>query len=412
MSLGNVSGLNAVDDGKMQLSDTTLQRPSLVWAVNWLACLAAIGTLYLARGIIIPVVLAVLLALLLRPLFRRLQHWHLPSVVASFLMVFVTSVAFVGAMLTVANQGQSWLAKAPEMLKRVGAMIPQGRGPIGDWTKATEAIRDLTQPNAESTPLAVEVHSSEPTFTVLGASGHFVGAAMIVFVLAFFLLSFSDTLLKQAVESRPSFGEKRSVVSLLQNVENGISRYLATITLINVGLGVVTAITLWLLAIPNPILWGVMATTLNYVPHVGAFVCMGVLFLVGAAAHESLWYGAGVAGAFALLTAAESYFVTPLVLSKSLELSPLAVILSVLFWGWLWGIAGGLMAAPLLAIAKICCDQFEVLRPWGLILSGETAAAAIPVPPQKPAPQSTAPLREPLGNQTSSRLPQTHVARP
>jgi predicted PurR-regulated permease PerM len=210
---------------------------------------------------------------------------------------------------------------------------------------------------------------------------------MIVFVLAFFLLSFSDTLLKQAVESRPSFGEKRSVVSLLHNVENGISRYLATITLINIGLGVVTAITLWLLQIPNPVLWGVLAATLNYVPHVGALGCMCVLFVVGAAAHESLWYGAVVAGAFALLTAAESYFVTPLVLSKSLELSPLAVIVSVLFWGWLWGIAGGLMAAPILAIAKICCDQFQVLRPVGLVLSGETAADAVPAPGDERVPR-------------------------
>ena len=277
-------------------------------------------------------------------------------------------------MLTVANQGQSWLAEAPNLVKRVGQMVPQGSGPIGNWAKATEAVRDLTQTDPANAPLPVEVHSNEPAFTVLGASGHFVGAAMIVFVLAFFLLSFSDTLLKQAVESRPSFAEKRNVVSLLHNVENGVSRYLATITLINAGMGVVTAITLWLLQIPNPLLWGVMAATLNYVPHVGALVCMGVLFLVGAAAHQSLWYGAGAAAAFALITSAESYFVTPLVLSKSLQLSPLAVILSVLFWGWLWGIAGGLMAAPLLAIAKICCDQFEALRPLGHVLSGETAA--------------------------------------
>jgi predicted PurR-regulated permease PerM len=215
---------------------------------------------------------------------------------------------------------------------------------------------------------------------------------MIVFVLAFFLLSFSDALLKQAVESRPSFAEKRNVVSLLHNVENGVSRYLATITLINAGMGVVTAITLWLLQVPNPLLWGVMAATLNYVPHVGALVCMGVLFLVGAAAHQSLWYGAGAAAAFALITSAESYFVTPLVLSKSLQLSPLAVILSVLFWGWLWGIAGGLMAAPLLAIAKICCDQFEALRPLGQVLSGETVSepASGRSPDMVPQPSSAA----------------------
>src|SRR6185369_6173806 len=92
------------------------------------------------------------------------------------------------------------------------------------------------------------------------------------------------------------------------------------------------------------------------------------------------------AATFVLLTSIESYFVTPLALSKSLQLSPLAVILSVLFWGWLWGIAGGLMAAPLLAIAKICCDEFEVLRPLGVILSGEAADNRRSIPSQEAVP--------------------------
>jgi predicted PurR-regulated permease PerM len=115
---------------------------------------------------------------------------------------------------------------------------------------------------------------------------------------------------------------------------------------------------------------------LNYVPHVGAIVCEVVLFFVAAVAHESLWYGLGAAGAFFAITTIESYLVTPLVLSRSLQLSPLAVILSVLSFGWLWGIAGGLMAAPLLAIAKIVCDEFPSLQSAGMILGGESRGAA------------------------------------
>jgi predicted PurR-regulated permease PerM len=231
----------------------------------------------------------------------------------------------------------------------------------------------------------VVVHSNDSTFTLLGASGHFIGAALVVFVLAFFLLSFSDTLLKQAVESRPSFAQKRNIVALLHNVENGISRYLVTITIINIGLGAVTAVALWLLKIPNPLLWGILVGTLNFVPHIGAFICMAVLFLVGAVVHESLWYGVIAALVFSFLTSVESYLVTPVVLSRSLQLSPLAVILSVLFWGWLWGIPGGLMAAPLLAIAKIICDQFESLRPLGLVLSGESSTNNHAAPSLQPA---------------------------
>jgi len=131
-----------------------------------------------------------------------------------------------------------------------------------------------------------------------------------------------------------------------------------------------------MLGVPNPVLWGVMVGTLNFVPHVGAFICLVVLFVVGAVTHQSLSYGMAVAAVFVLLTSAESYLVTPLVLSRSLQLSPLAVILFVLFWGWLWGIVGGLMAAPLLAVMKIICDQFESLRPWSIMLSGSSPARA------------------------------------
>jgi predicted PurR-regulated permease PerM len=150
---------------------------------------------------------------------------------------------------------------------------------------------------------------------------------------------------------------------------------LLTVTVINLCLGVATALVLWLLHVPNPVLWGVLAGTSNYVPHVGAFLCMSVLFVVGAVTHESIAYGAIVAGSFATLTSLETYFVTPLVLSKSLQLSPLATILAILACGWLWGISGGLMAAPLLAVLKITCDQFESLRSLRAFLSGDEASS-------------------------------------
>lgn len=189
----------------------------------------------------------------------------------------------------------------------------------------------------------------------------------------------------------PSFCQKRNVVELVHNVERGISRYLATITIINLGLGVVAGLLLWLMGVPNYVLWGVMVATLNYVPHVGAFICMVILFLVGSITGESLWYGAAVAGMFILLTSAESYFITPMVLSRSLQLSPLAVILAILFWGWLWGVAGGLLAAPLLAIFKVICDQFESTHFIAALLSG---GETTPKSEVNGSPPATTPARQ------------------
>jgi predicted PurR-regulated permease PerM len=351
------------------------RRPRSSAALLALMWLGAIYALSWAQQLIIPVAFAILLALLLRPAMRKLRRWKVPEVIASFLSVAAVAALFILGMAILAGQGQTWLGQAPHMIERIEGMLPQGPGPLGNLAKISQAFRGLTQLEGPTTsdaePVPVVIQSAEPAFALVGASSHFVASAVIVFILAFFLLAFSDTLLRQTVAAFPSFAEKRNVVELLHNVEAGISRYLGTITLINIGLGVATTILMLILRIPNPILWGVLVTTANFVPHVGAFICMGVLFVVGAVAHESLWYGAVVVGAFALLTTAESYFITPLTLSKSLQLSPLAVILFVLFWAWLWGIAGGLMAAPLLAILKIVCDQFVSLRAYAAILGGE-----------------------------------------
>lgn len=345
-------------------------QPRASISVRLLAILAVLAVVYIARDVLIPVVFAALLAILLRPLFRLLQRTRLPDLVSSLVLVSGVAGVFVFGMLTLAGQAQAWLSQAPDTVRSVSNMVPTRWGPFDDLEKTKAAVKDLASSSEAQPPLPVEVQSNEFNYTMLGASGHFLAGAVIVFVLCFFLLGLSDSLLKQAVESRMRFGEKRNIVQLVQNLEQGVSRYLLTISVINIGLGIVTSLVLWILRVPNPMLWGVLAATLNYIPHVGAFVCMGVLFFVGAVTHESIGYGLFVAAMFAIITALESYLVTPLVLSKSLQLSPLATILAILFCGWMWGIPGGLMAAPLLAIFKITCDQFESLRGWRAFLSG------------------------------------------
>jgi predicted PurR-regulated permease PerM len=349
--------------------------------------LAVIGAMYFAKDLLVPLALAIFLALLLRPLLKPMRKLHLPDFASSAILVLAVTAVILLGVYKLAGQAQEWLTHAPDTMARVSKMLPTKSGPFGDFQKTKDAVNDLTKSSSGQKSIPVEISSPDLAITVVGASGHVVASAIIALVVAFFLLALSDVLLNQAVESRPLFNEKKNIVQLVQNVEFGISRYLLTVTLINIGLGVITALTMWLLRIPNPILWGVMATTLNYVPHVGAFLCMIVLFFVGAVTHESLSYGGLVAGCFAVITFIESYFVTPMTLSKSLQLSPLAVILSVLFWGWLWGIPGGLMAAPLLAVAKIICDQFEATKGLAVFL-GEAE-------PRSHHPPEPAPAAEP-----------------
>ena len=377
-------------DSAIATAEANAARPQASWPLVLLAILAIGAAMFFARDVLVPIVFAILLALVLRPLMRRMRKANLPDGLSALILISAIALIFLAGIATLAGQAQTWLAQAPATVARVRKMIPMQSGPISDFREATAAVEDLTKTEDGPAPLRVQVSSQDAAATLLGVSSHFTAASIIVFVLGYFLLAFSDTMLKQALAAQASFSDKRNVVAGLQNVEQGISRYLLTITVINIALGVATAVAMWFWGIPNPLLWGVLATIANFVPHVGAFLCMVVLFFVGAVTHQSLGMGAAVAGTFVLLTSAESYFITPMVLSKSLQLSPVAVLLAILFWGWIWGIGGGLMAAPLLAVMKIVCDQFASLKWLSVLLSGELPETSAPEPAGEPSP---APVR-------------------
>jgi predicted PurR-regulated permease PerM len=368
--LSDGTEINPAPDPRTRDSDV-LDRPRASWSLMLLASFGCLAVMYVGRDVIVPTLFALMLALLLRPLLRRTKHWHIPNGLSAIVLVGCVVVVYLLAIWGLAGQAQRWLAEAPHTLRGVKNMLPAGGGPIDDLKETSQAVQDLTKDDKDDPQpelrLATQT-SHDWVYAAVGVSGHFLASSVIVFVLCYFLLALSDQLVKQTVEAMPTFFEKRNVVQLVQNVEQGMSRYLVTITVINIGLGVVTALLMWLMGMPNPVLWGVMATTLNYVPHVGPFMMLVILFFVGALTHESLWFGASVALLFTLITAAESYFITPMMLSRSLELSPLAVIVSILVFGWLWGIGGGLLAAPLIAVCKIVCDQFESLRIVGALL--------------------------------------------
>ena len=227
-----------------------------------IAALGLIAAMYIARDLLIPIVCAFLTALLLRPALRRMRRWRVPDIASAFVLVGVVAMVSLLGVLTLAGQAHEWLAQAPESLRKVSSMVPTNSGPLAEMVRMQEAVNDLTRTSGAPEPVQVELHSHATAFTALGISGHFIGSVLILFVLSFFLLAFSDTLLKQAVESCNTFKDKRSIVLLLQQVENGISRYLATITVINVGLGCATAATMWAIGIRNPILWGVLAAVI------------------------------------------------------------------------------------------------------------------------------------------------------
>ena len=222
-------------------------------------------------------------------------------------------------------------------------------------------------------PIAVEVRQPRliAGLSVLTSTGSVAAEILLAIVLAYFLLASGDMLINNVLHILPSMREKRNAVELVHNVERGISSYLLTVTLINIGLGVAVALAMWLLELPNPMLWGAMATIFNFIPFLGAIFGTIIILLVSVLTFDSLGQAIIPPLVFWGITALEGNVITPHILGRRMSLNPIMVFLSLAIWGWMWGIGGAFLAVPILATLKVGFDQFDSTRAIGTLLGGE-----------------------------------------
>jgi predicted PurR-regulated permease PerM len=334
--------------------------------------LAVFYTLYFASALFIPIALALLLNLLLAPLVRGLRkHLRLPegigAVVVLILLLAVVGVSFYG----LSGPATRWLDELPIAMTNVEHKLESFRRPVEEVQKAADKVADMATPDkqpGEEEPVPVALQGPSLSAMFLGGAMTLAAGLVIIVALLFFLLASGDTLLRQAVSIAPRLRDKRRVVEIMRDIEDDISYYLLTISIINAGLGCAVGLAMYLIGMPNPILWGVMAGLLNFVPFLGAVAGISIVGLVALLTFETLTLIVLPPLAYLVLTTLEAQFVTPAVLARRLVLNPVAVFLALIVWTWLWGIAGALMAVPLLAVFKICCDHVEPLKPVGTLL--------------------------------------------
>jgi predicted PurR-regulated permease PerM len=207
--------------------------------------------------------------------------------------------------------------------------------------------------------------------TVLAGTRSFLGEAMTLLIVLFFLLADGDALLRRFVEILPGLAEKKRAVEIAREVAHNISGYLATITMMNFFVGLANGISIWAFGLPDPLLWGVVAFLLNYIPILGALTGMVIFFFVGLFTFSNVIWALAPSGIYLLIHIIEGETVTPMLLARRFTLNPLLVIVALMFWDWLWGVAGALLAVPLLAAFKILCDNIEMLTPIGHVLGTE-----------------------------------------
>lgn len=333
--------------------------------------LAVLYTMRLASDLLIPIVIALLLDFLLSPLIRRLNRRGLPNVVGAAL-VGLTLFGGIGVTVTMlAGPASEWIGRAPQSLAAVETRMRRLAQPIARLQETTSRVQKAVTASEENDTPEVTVASPSLLSRMTGQAASLGAALLTVVFLTFFLLASGDLFMSRVIESIPQFSDKKKAVRIAREVEDGISRYLVTVTLINTGLGLATWGVLYLLGMPNAMLWGVMAGVLNFIPYIGAMITVLVIGVAAIATFESTSQALMMPLAFLGLNTLEANLFTPMVMGRQFPLNSVAIFVGLLFWFYLWGIPGALLAVPLMVALNVCCDHIEKLKPYGAFLKNE-----------------------------------------
>lgn len=341
-------------------------------AVLLVAILAAVVALYFGQRFFLPLMVAVVLWFLFRPAVEQLRRWHVPRTIGACLVLGLVVGGGVFGVASLYEPALDWVQRAPESLARVTYKMRTLLQPVAGVSRAAEQMDEIT--GADDEENEVEIKSPSLSETILsGTLDFFAGIILAGFVL-FFLLATGGDLVNKAIALTTGRRGRTPATTVLNETQRTISRYLATVTCINLCLGVAIGSTLGLLGLPNPVLWGTMATLLNFVPYLGGVVGTSITALVALLTFDDPSFALLAPAAYASLSALEGMMITPLILGRRFAIDPCALFLWLLFWGWLWGVPGALLAVPMLTILKIISQHVSGLKPIDRLLSRSSAS--------------------------------------
>ena len=326
--------------------------------LNAMLLLALLYTATITRALLIPLVLAAFIGLALNPVVAFAARHRVPRWLgASALMLTLCAGIGLGIGL-LAQPAVGWLHSAPTAIRSFVPKLEQITRPLDVANRATQS---LVNGHAAHAPLPPPTDVAISAWDVASNAPKVLAAVLTVVLLVFFFLIYGDLLLRRLVEIAPDFRNKRHAVSIVRSIQHEVSRYILTTVLINFALGSLTAAMLWALKVPDHLLWGAVAMFANFIPYVGAIFTTTVLLLVGLIHFDELTHALLPALCFAGITAVEGNLITPMILGRRMRISPIAILIWLLVWGWLWGIPGVLLAVPMLTSTKLIAEH---LRGW------------------------------------------------
>lgn len=381
-------------------------------ALRALAALAILALLYVGHAAFIPLALAGLLALILTGPVEALYRLRVPRSVAALVVVLILAAVVGIAINLLWTPAQNWWATAPQTLRA----IERKARPISQFMSRVEVLTDRADQLADPANAAPAAHAADhpggspapqeapapPTrspiaVVIFHQTRTVVMSTLAVTMVMLFLLSGGPPMLARMSSALASDLKSTHTLRVINAVRSELSRYYGGLALINIGLGAATAGVMTLLEMPNPLLWGVVAGVLNFIPYVGSATTLLLLLVVAFVTFSGLGHVALVGASYLVLATIEGQVVQPLVIGRRLELNPMIVFLALWFGGWFWGVAGIIMAVPALVSLKVVAahslrgePMTEFLSPNGKsLVAGHKRDAldrADPAePPRKPA---------------------------
>ena len=336
-------------------------------ATSWLIVLvifATIAFLYLARVVLLPIVLACVAGMALKPVMRWLSQCHVPPKLGAAIVVggWVVIVGF--GFMRLSQPALEWTREAPQHMAQLRQRVQTIFRPAARLSQVASEVSKLETPEdgrPKATP--VEVEDNHATSSVINWTSSILVRIGETLVLLYLLLASGDLFLQKIVSAMPTLRDKRRAVDLSREVQHNISHYLFSVSVINICLGIIVGTGLGFMGVPNPAMWGVLAAFLNYIPYFGPVAGIILLGIVGLLNFDTLTWELLPPAWYLLVHLLEANLITPMALGRRFTLNPVIIFISLMFWTWLWGVAGALLSVPILMSVKAFCERVPALIP-------------------------------------------------
>ena len=301
---------------------------------------------------------------------RWLRKRRIPERFGAAIVVFGALGVAIGAGALLIRPAIDWIASAPATIAKVDTKIRAISKPIVALQQSADKMATVTTPAAVAGKPPTQVQLQTPgLFETVGLQTlAMIPTALSVIFLTYFLLASGPLFRRKIVQILPGRRDVQHFETILSEIELVTSKFLSTAAMINAGVGVATGLALWAVGVPSAILWGGVAAVLNFVPYLGPISSVTLITLASLASFDDISHALLAPAAFGLIHLVENNLITPTLLGRRLPVNTVAIFLGLLFFGWVWGIPGAVLAVPLTTVVKVACDHIPPLNKFGELL--------------------------------------------